>query len=434
MSDLRIGRATAEGTINVGTVFDIESPNPQFAYAESYLSRDDSFALSFSLPLREKPYREDEFRPYFQGLLPEGPALERLAAQQRLRQDDYLGILARCGLDCIGDVVLDEGASHEHATYLPVHLPELLTEENSFPVSAKLQSESRLSLAGTQSKTGLFHDERTSIDEGWYQPLGGAPSNYIVKYASEDLPDLAVTEALSMSAARACGVRTAPFVLLGNTFPTICSKRFDRIEDLGASVAVAADASNRTLRAPLRLHQEDFTQALGLMPGSKYTELEPSTAKAVADFIQTHFATPALDRMEFARLACFNFLIGNCDNHLKNISIVYSAGGAQAKLAPAYDLVSTTHFQRFTRKMGMKIGSASVIDDVTPGDIRILADDLGLAHPLMHSIAADLATKITPSLQSAATALNTQGHTMAPYIADEMEEDIEPRRLILENI
>ena len=28
----------------------------------------------------------------------------------------------------------------------------------------------------------------------------------------------------------------------------------------------------------------------------------------------------------------------------------------------------------------------------------------------------------------------TQGHTMAPYIADEMEEDIEPRRLILENI
>lgn len=76
----------------------------------------------------------------------------------------------------------------------------------------------------------------------------------------------------------------------------------------------------------------------------------------------------------------------------------------------------------------------SVIDDVTPGDICILADDLGLAHPLMRSIAADPATKITPSLQSAATALNTQGHTMAPYIADEMKEDIEPRRLILENI
>lgn len=138
--------------------------------------------------------------------------------------------------------------------------------------------------------------------------------------------------------------------------------------------------------------------------------------------------------MEFARLACFNFLIGNCDNHLKNISIAYSADGARAKLAPAYDLVSTTHFQRFTRTMGMKIGSASVIDDVTPDDIRLLADDLGLAHPLMRSIATELATKITPSLRSAATALNAQGRTMAPYIADEMEEDIEPRRLILENI
>lgn len=173
-----------------------------------------------------------------------------------------------------------------------MHMPELLAEENSFPVSAKLQSESRLSLAGTQSKTGLFHDENASIDEGWYQPLGGAPSNYIVKYASADLPDLTVTEALSMSAAHACGVRIAPFALLGDTFPAMCSKRFDRIENLGASVAVAANTSDRILRAPLRLHQEDFTQALGLMPGSKYAELEPSTAKAVADFIQTHFAAP----------------------------------------------------------------------------------------------------------------------------------------------
>ena len=277
-------------------------------------------------------------------------------------------------------------------------------------------------------------DEGTSTDEGWYQPLGEAPSNRIVKYAGVDLPDLAVTEALPTSAAHACGVRTAPFALLGDAFLAICSKRFGRIGGLDAPVAVAADASSRTLRAPLRLHQEDFTQTLGLMPGSKYAELEPSTAKAVDVFIQMHSATPALDRMEFARLACFNFLIGNCDNHLKNISIAYSGDGAQTRLAPAYDLVSTTHFQRFTRKMGMKIGSASVIDDVAPGDIRILAGDLGLARPLMRSISAKLTTKIIPSLRSAATALNAQSRTTAPYIADKMEEDIEPRKLVLENI
>ena len=58
----------------------------------------------------------------------------------------------------------------------------------------------RLSLAGTQNKCGLFHDPKAPLGDGWYQPVGGAPSNYIIKFAREDLHDLMIVEHLSSPA------------------------------------------------------------------------------------------------------------------------------------------------------------------------------------------------------------------------------------------
>lgn len=433
MTSLRIGRSAKGEIKHVGTIAGIDSPNPEFSYDASYLEDPDASAISFSLPLRESPYCEQEFRPYFQGLLPEGAALERLAAEQRLRVDDYLGILARCGLDCIGDIVLDGGASMEHAAYRPVDMQDVLTKENDGATPERLQAQSRLSIAGTQSKIGLFHDDGLPMDEGWYQPLGGAPSNYILKYANADLPDLTLVEAIVMMSARECGISTPDFSLVGEGFPAMCSKRFDRIMGTGISLPVVEDPrhTSETIEAPIRLHQEDFTQAFGLLPGSKYAELEPSTARAIADFMQSRFLAPAADRMAFARLACFNYLVGNCDNHLKNVSIAYGANGGGARLAPPYDLVSTTHFQRFTRQMGMRIGDAIDIDEVTPSDLRILASDLGVALPLMRTIAATLADKIDAALRTAGTSLESQGHAAAPYLADEIDEELQSRKRIL---
>ncbi len=40
-------------------------------------------------------------------------------------------------------------------------------------------------------------------------------------------------------------------------------------------------------------------------------------------------------------ICIFNYLIGNTDNHIKNVSLLYAENLNDIRLAPAYDMVST---------------------------------------------------------------------------------------------
>lgn len=60
-----------------------------FAYDSSYLQVQTAGALSCSLPLSAKSFSQDDARPYFEGLLPEGHARQAIAAalhQKRKRR------------------------------------------------------------------------------------------------------------------------------------------------------------------------------------------------------------------------------------------------------------------------------------------------------------------------------------------------------------
>lgn len=132
--------------------------------------------------------------------------------------------------------------------------------------------------------------------------------------------------------------------------------------------------------------------------------------------------------------ASFNYLIGNCDNHLKNLSILYAPDWKSFILAPAYDLVSTTYFARFFREMGMAIGEHSDIDEVTTADFAILADQLGISMRALRNIVDTFAEKALPSLREEGAQLASEGYDAAPYIADDIEEDIAPRLEILSSL
>ena len=62
--------------------------------------------LSLSLPLSSFAYVYSDIRPYFDGLLPEGPSRDALVAQLSVAETDWLALLSAVGLDCIGDVVV----------------------------------------------------------------------------------------------------------------------------------------------------------------------------------------------------------------------------------------------------------------------------------------------------------------------------------------
>ena len=60
------------------------------------------------MPVREEPYRFNEFPPFFDGLLPEGFQLEALLRQKKLDRDDKFGQLLIVGADTVGAVTIKE--------------------------------------------------------------------------------------------------------------------------------------------------------------------------------------------------------------------------------------------------------------------------------------------------------------------------------------
>lgn len=423
--DLTVYRDYPEGSAPLGKLTR-KNGTVAFRYSESYLGRDDAAPLSLSLPLRQDAFSEEELLPYFKGLLPEGEALENLCRSMGILSSDYFTMLESCGLDCLGDIIINPDAYQRERAYEPITLQDLVAmagRPKRIDASVEL---ARLSLAGTQNKCGLFHDPAAPLREGWYQPVGGAPSNYIVKFAREDLRDLMTVEHLSLSCARACGVPSARTALLNPARPIICVERYDRL----TSTHEIIDG----LAAPLRRHQEDITQAFAIMPTAKYHQLEPSTVAVLADFLRNNSARPAQDIANLTRLLLFNYLIGNCDNHLKNISILYSTSWRSFQLAPAYDLVSTTYFARFSSNMGMAIGNHLDIQEVTSDDFHLMAEQMGVNPRLMRTMVKDFQEHAITALGAEGSALEDEGFEAAPYIADDLQEEIYPRLEVLSEI
>jgi len=78
-----------------------------------------------------------------------------------------------------------------------------------------------------------------------------------------------------------------------------------------------------------KLNQEDFVSVL--KAAHKYTS---KTYQDVGEWLSP------LNRVDFLRILIFNFLTGNGDVHLKNISLLETADG-DMMLSPSYDLMNT---------------------------------------------------------------------------------------------
>lgn len=417
MKTLSIFRMAFDGPLLIGR---IELLPISFSYDASYLSNPSAHPLSHSLPLQENPFSEDELIAYFDGLLPEGEARRKAVAELNIEPDNYLMLLYRLGLETIGDIAVTDGRTPLAACeYRKLDDADLRAMFSTLSGIAESNSEARLSLAGTQGKTGLAHDPGEPIDKGWFQPLAGAPSTHILKVGS--LPDVPYIEYLCMKAAGACGIIVPEATLLDFGKTVFCTTRYDR--------------NQKPCQAGMhieRLHQEDLAQALGIAPSAKYRELNPSSYSVVSEFLRSRSFRPIEDIEALARIACFNYLIGNCDNHLKNLSIMYGPDWKNFRLAPAYDLVSTTRFERFSHTMGMRIGRASSIDEVTPSDFLELASILGIDRQ-------DFIEIIRAIVEAAPAAIAEAGCSLPhfealPFVADDLLEDMATRLSVLESV
>ncbi|MDM8301520.1 HipA domain-containing protein [Collinsella tanakaei] len=337
-----------------------------------------------------------------------------------------MAILAHCGRECIGDVLVwytDDEPAPTELGYSPLALDELAGIVRGLPESSAENASSRLSLAGTQNKIGLAHNPNLDFEHGWLRPKGLAATTHLLK--TSYLRDLSEIEYLCMSAAAGCGIAVARTHLLALPTPTLAVERFDRNANVVGGV----------LRVERR-HQEDLAQALSLTPGSKYAELPGGSAASIARLIRSKSVRPARDLAQFARTLLFCYAIGNCDAHLKNYSIILEAskrdGEPLIALTPVYDLVSTTRYPRFSRELAMAIGGVRAIDDVDPAALTNLANDLGITKAALQKIARDILDNAAGAIGAAGDGAYGPVFDSTSYVADDLVEEMGPRLEVLD--
>lgn len=75
-----------------------------FKYEADYLSSANAEAVSLTLPLSDKPYRDKVLFPFFDGLIPEGWLLDIAEENWKIDARDRMSLLLACCRDCIGAV------------------------------------------------------------------------------------------------------------------------------------------------------------------------------------------------------------------------------------------------------------------------------------------------------------------------------------------
>lgn len=416
MTNLNVYRVLDSRPILVGEL----DRDGAFTYATAYVNDSESLPLSISLPLGERAFPPLYARPYFDGLLAEGAARTALCGSLRLREDDYLGLLAACAHDCIGDVMVrvPGDVPEKDGRYESLSQDELRAVFLTGDAIARESAATRLSLAGTQDKTALAHDPREPVEAGWLKPMGLAATTHILKVSSiRDIPEV---EYLCMKAAAACGIDVPEVGLLDLGRPVLVEKRFDRHTDVVDGALVVR-----------RLHQEDCCQAFGVSSASKYAELPGGSIGSIAKLLRRVGRRPSRDLTQLAKQFCYIYVIGDCDAHLKNYSLLHKAdkrGDDAVALCPAYDLVSTTYFPKFSRELAMDFGDVREIDDVDAGAFEDLSNAMGLRPKYLASLARDIVENVERAILECA---DTSPFESTSYVADDLIEDIRPRLEVL---
>ena len=337
----------------------------------------DALLLSASLPVRREPYSSGQTKPFFEGLLPEGAIRSTIARTLGLSEENGFGLLAELGADCAGAVVvLPAGSSPPSPETGSIEwldddtLAHRIADLPRNPLGvADTHGRVRLSLAGVQPKLVVTRSPSGRIG----QPTGGAPSTHLIKPPQEQYPDLVANEAFCLRVARSAGLRAAnaEVVEIGG-LECLLVERWDRTIDGGSRI--------------VRLHQEDFCQALGLLPAAKY-EIEggPTVAGIVELLRGVGAQTLARDLNELVRAVALNVLLGNSDAHGKNYALHYEPVGV-GQLGPLYDVVATNVYPELSRSLAMTIGGIDDPDAVDADAWRRLAVEAGLGAQLPRAI------------------------------------------------
>jgi serine/threonine-protein kinase HipA len=338
-----------------------------FSYDENWLNNYAAIPLSQSLPLQKGTFKQKQCRPYFAGILPEEDQRDIIAHNLGISARNDFAMLERIGGECAGAVTFIPAGEQlrEHlGAYKQLTDRELANIIRELPERPLLAGKDRvrLSLAGAQNKVAV------SIEKGkTFIPLDDALSTHIIKPAHPRFKGLIFNEYMCLKLAKISGLPAANVEVAS-------------VEGLDYLVIERFDRKTNNAGKRVRLHQEDFCQALGIVSEMKYEIEGGPTLKDCFNLIRSISSNPGKDLQHLLDAVIFNYLIGNNDAHGKNFSLLYYDSN-EVRFAPLYDILSTAFYPDLNKKMAMMIGREYLAEKIQPHHFEKLADDTGLAKP-----------------------------------------------------
>ncbi len=405
--------------------FITSNPGPVFSYDSEYLKNSNAKPISQSLPLKQGEFTQKETRSFFEGLLPEGELRTLFADTLHVEPEAYTKLISQLNNESTGALIFSKEKARplSNQSYLPLE-SRTLNEFAKQPkkVTLELGMRTRLSLAGAQAKIGLYH-EGNDLSAGWFIPIGGAPSTHILKASDGTFPMQTINEAFCLRVAALCGLNVCESSLIAvkdSSDPILIIERFDRVR---------AERSRREDGhiVPFRLHQEDFCQASSLPSMYKYEPTDGYYLSRVAHVIGKASFNPLEDRLKFFQGILFDYLIGNCDNHLKNYSLLWTEDWSSCSLSPFYDKTCTTMYPVLAREMGISLSPSRVIDKVIESDIKASGKQIGISESMSWSLYQKLRNSFSKALMQAELEISNQGFPEVKELAEFIYLDAEKR-------
>lgn len=296
---------------------DREPDSILFAYAEHCAPEQ---AVSLTMPVRTDQYdASGGLLPIFEMNLPEGALRERLQLRfaKAIPEFDDLDLLTIVGASQIGRLRYSQ---QDLRPDVPAQdLDEILTYRGAADLFAHLLERFATfsGISGIQPKV-LVRDERLP------GKLTDRGATHIVKtYDAAEYPELAANELICTHGAAAAGIPTANLTLSRNR-RFLIAERFDRRPD------------------GMYLGFEDFCVLEGMRPHGRYDGSYEGIARRMADFVSPKALPQA--REQYALMVAYSCAIENGDAHLKNFAVIYENPQQEIRLAPAFDIVSTTPY------------------------------------------------------------------------------------------
>ena len=278
-------------------------------YIYRYTSKEKKYFISLTMPVRTKDYIHNKLHPIFEMHLPEGYLLAIIKKHfSKLTKTDDFGLLNIMSPSIKGRITYHSDKNSENDVLMLDDLlhpkSETLFDElvSRFALSSALSGVQPKVLARVENKATLKLDD------------------YIVKSWGNEYKELALNEFYCMKIIQSANIPVPEF-FISDDDRLFIMKRFDVKEDGGY------------------LGFEDMCVLQAKQRDDKYDGTYEQIAKTIKIFVSPKHKKASL--IQFYKMIVINTLVQNGDAHLKNFGLIYD-GIDDIRLAPAYDVVSTT--------------------------------------------------------------------------------------------